>query len=247
MMTSGSASRRTQRIRKPRNPLSAEAWRDAFDPLAPHSVVATVAGLCMVAVMVPDDFVLSRGAGLSRSQVVPLLFLIPVFSHPRLGGGRSGLIVSVAAVLAWNWFFIAPVHHITVATPRDLLALTIFMADALLTGRLAAIARGRRQEAMQRARTSEALYELSSALIGRQSIDEVLPALTDRLINVLDLVACAVLLSENGTGWRTVAVSGSLPAELRVESSRAASSAAGWVNRSGPHIWLGAQYGRGTG
>ncbi len=136
------------------------------------------------------------------AQVVPLLFLIPVLLASAAGGGRSGVIVSVGAVVVWDWFFIPPVHHITVATPRDLLVLTIFMADALLTGRLASIARRRTREAIKRARTSEALYELSSALIGRRSIDEVLPALTDRLIDVLDLKACAVLLSEDGTGWR---------------------------------------------
>ena len=74
---------------------------------------------------------------------------------------------------------------------------------------------------------------MSSALIGRRRIDEVLPALTERLVEVFDLQSCAVLLSDDGTSWRTVALSGDLPRELRVEESRAASSAAGWVSRSG--------------
>jgi two-component system, OmpR family, sensor histidine kinase KdpD len=232
MMKSGSGTRRTQRIRRPRNPLTVQAWHDAFDLLAPHSVLATIAGLVVVAAMVPVLLFIHGPEGFLGPSL-PLFFLIPVLLASALGGGRAGVIVSIVAVFAWDWFFIPPVHHITVATPRDLLALTVFMADALLTGRLASIARKRTREAMRRARTSEALYELSSALIGRRSIDEVLPALTDRLKEVLDLQSCAVLLSEDGTTWRTVAVSGNLPSELRVETSRAASSAAGWVSRSG--------------
>lgn len=227
-----SGTSRTQGIQRLRSALTMQAWHDAFDLLAPHSVIGTIAGLVIVAGMVPVLLFFHGPEGFLGPSL-PLFFLIPVLLASALGGGRAGVIVSIAAVLAWDWFFIPPVHHITVATARDLLALTVFMADALLTGRLAAIARRRTREAMMRARTSEALYELSSALIGRRSIDEVLPALTNRLIDVLDLESCAVLLSDDETTWRTVAISGNLPAGLRVETSRAASSAATWVSRSG--------------
>ena len=53
MMQSGAPAGQGWRLKRPQNPFSVQVWRDAFDPLAPHSVLATIAGLAIVAVMVP--------------------------------------------------------------------------------------------------------------------------------------------------------------------------------------------------
>jgi two-component system sensor histidine kinase KdpD len=209
------------------------SWRDALFPLTDRPVLATAEGLALVALLVPVLEALHGPSG-HLGQSIPLLFLIPVLIASAVGGPGPGVIVSFAAVFVWDWFFIPPFYTVTVASVRDVVALIIFLADALLTGQLAVAARERAREALRRARSAEALYDLSTALIGSHDLSKVLPALISRLLETFDLEACAVLLPSPAAGtWMTVATSGELPADLNVQRTRDAAALASWALREG--------------
>ncbi|HWE63207.1 MAG TPA: DUF4118 domain-containing protein, partial [Chloroflexota bacterium] len=209
-----------------------------FDPLAHYPRLATVGGLALVAALVP---ILGYWHGASGvfGQSLPLFFLVPVLLASVLGGRGAGVLVSCAAVFAWDWFFIPPRYRVTIASVRDVLALVIFLAVALLVGQLSTAARRRAQEALQRAHSSEALYDLSMALIARRDPSEVLPALTQRLRTAFDLEACAILLADVDGRWHTAAQAGRLPADLHVEDSRSLAATVSRVQSRGEECRLG--------
>jgi two-component system, OmpR family, sensor histidine kinase KdpD len=193
-----------------------------LDPLVDHPVLAVTLGLALVASLVPL-LNLWRGTSGPLGPSIPVFFLAPVLLAAALGGPIVGVIVSIGALFAWDWYFIPPFHTVTVASARDLLTWAIFLAVALLTGQFAATARRRNRESLDRARSSEALYDLSAALIARRDLGEVLPAVTERLRNLFDLEACAIQLCDNnGIAWRTAAIAGSLPAEVGAGQSHSA-------------------------
>jgi len=195
--------------------------------------VHTVLGLVLIALLVPI-LQLFRGAGGTLGPSIPLVFLIPVLLTSTLGGRIAGVIVAVVAVSVWDWYFITPLYTVTVGSARDLLALLVFLAVALLTGHLATTARRQTEEAVLRARSAEALYDLSMGLIARTDVVDVLSALTERLRTTFDLQASAVLLPDDtGLTWQTAASAGTLPREARVEESRVVRGMAAWVNEHG--------------
>ena len=157
-------------------------WPCALDLGAMHPLLGAAVGLALVAVLVPLLYVF-RGEDPRQTLYpsIPLFFLVPVLLASAIGGQRAGVLVSCAAIFTWDWFFILPLYTVTIYYPRDLLALVVFLAVALLVGQLATAARRRAEEALRRARSSEALYDLSLALIARSDLADVLPALTRRL------------------------------------------------------------------
>lgn len=208
-------------------------WVIVYDVAAGHPWAGIAAGLVLVALLIPL-LTLAGGYSGTLGPSIPLVFLVPMLIASTLGGRIAGVVVSVVAVAAWDWFFIPPLYSPTIGYPRDLLALVIFLFDALLTGQLANVVRQRAEVAVQRARTSEALYELSVALIGSHDLAGVLPALTERLRETFDLQACAILLRDpDGSTWHTAARSGAVPDDLSIERSRNIAGVLSWVGSTG--------------
>ncbi len=211
------------------SPRDLRHWRDALNPLLPHPLFGGIVGCILTLLLIPL-LQLTGGADGTLGPSIPLFFLVPVLLAAAIGEQRAGVVVSIVAIFLWDWFFIRPYYTVTIYYPRDVLALIVFLAVALLVGQLSGVARRRTTEALQRARTSEALYNLSLALIARTDPATVLPSLAQKLRETFDLEACAVLLpDEQGRTWRTAAAAGTLPPGARVEESRNLAAVAAWV------------------
>jgi two-component system sensor histidine kinase KdpD len=92
-----------------------------------------------------------------------LFMLVTLIAAVWLGTGAS-VLAAVASFLAINFFLIEPYYTLHVADPHDLLDLFLFLAAALLAGRLAAYARQQAEAASLNAEQQEILYGLTSAL-----------------------------------------------------------------------------------
>jgi len=195
-------------------------WRRELGLGSRNTALGAAGGLALVSVLVPLLLLVGGDRG-ALGASIPLFFLVPVLLTSALTGRGAGALVSFVAIFAWDWFFIPPVHTVTIYSPRDVLALLIFLMVALLTGQLATAARRRAEDAILRARSSEALHELSTALIAHHQLTDTLAILTRRIRQTFELDACAVLLKEaDDAGWHTAAVTGDLPINLAVETSR---------------------------
>jgi two-component system sensor histidine kinase KdpD len=109
-----------------------------------------------------------------------MIFLLAVLLCAVNYGLRSAVLAAILSFLAYNFFFIAPVHTFTVASPHELLALVIFLVVAIVTGGLAGRIRERSDAAQRRIRQTQMLFDFSRKLSGTAGLDDVLWAIASQ-------------------------------------------------------------------
>jgi two-component system sensor histidine kinase KdpD len=119
---------------------------------------------------------------------------LPFIAALMLSGGwfgvRPALAAALAAFLAYNFFFVTPRFSLTMA-PADLLALTTFMATAVLVGGMAGRLSDRARSATQRLRRLAALFAASRDLSAAGAPAEVAQSLIRHLRSETG-VECAI-------------------------------------------------------
>src|SRR5260370_32838574 len=83
---------------------------------------------------------------------ISMLYLLVVIGTALRFGSRPAVLASLLAFLAFDWFFVQPLHRFTVNDPAEWLALLMFLVTATVTGQLTALLRQRAEEARQRER-----------------------------------------------------------------------------------------------
>jgi two-component system sensor histidine kinase KdpD len=71
------------------------------------------------------------------SNAMDLLYLLPVIATATLYGLRSSLIASLAAALAYNFFFLPPLYTFTVSNPENVVTLLVLVIVAVVASQLA--------------------------------------------------------------------------------------------------------------
>lgn len=95
-----------------------------------------------------------------------LLFLLPVLLASVRGGVGPGLTAALAGAAAYNFFLLEPRYTFRVHQLDNLVSLLVLAAVALVTSRLASRLMAREAEAVERARLSAEIAELSGLLAG---------------------------------------------------------------------------------
>src|SRR5829696_8061928 len=93
-------------------------------------------------------------AGLLLTALVRLPNVSMLFAAARFGL-RPALFASGLSCLAYNFFFIEPLHTFSVAEPHEWLTLFVLLAVAVLTSAIAGRARDQARTALERARLAE--------------------------------------------------------------------------------------------
>ncbi len=109
---------------------------------------------------------------------------------------------SVAATLAFNFFFLPPVGTLTIADPQNWVALFSLLITSLIASRLSAKAERRAQEAIARRGDLERLYTFSRAIL---LIDEGEPfarQLAQKLAAVFEVEAAVLYDGRTGQIYR---------------------------------------------
>ena len=70
-------------------------------------------------------------------EALGMVFLAAVMAVAALQGLTIGLFAAVLGFVCWNYFFIPPLYRLTIADPRDLIALAVFGIVAVSSGALA--------------------------------------------------------------------------------------------------------------
>jgi two-component system sensor histidine kinase KdpD len=118
----------------------------------------------------------------AASRVVPvnpttagLMYLLLVLAIASTWGFPEALLASIAATLAFNFFFLPPAGKLTIADPQNWIALFSFLATALIASRLSAKAEQRATEAIEHQHDVERLYTLSRAILLIDSEEQPFP------------------------------------------------------------------------
>lgn len=98
---------------------------------------------------------------ISNATTVALGFLIVVLLVAATARLWVAVTVSSVAMLAFNFFFLPPFGTLTIADPRNWIALLAFLAVSLVASNLSAVARARTLEAVARRDELGRLFDLS--------------------------------------------------------------------------------------
>jgi two-component system, OmpR family, sensor histidine kinase KdpD len=140
---------------------------------------AAAAAEVVLAVTLATGFVAALDT-MATSTGLAVVYLLAVLTVAIRRGGAAALATSVLSVLAFNYFFIAPVHRLTIADSENVAALVVFLVVAIVVGRLAAAARERAAEA-------EMLASVAALLLGGSTLDTQLDAIAARVAPALGI------------------------------------------------------------
>jgi len=130
-----------------------------------YAAVASIFGVTAVLAPFPDR--------LSPTTVGFALLLVVLFVA-TFGGMGPAVLASVLGTLAFNFFFIPPLHTLTVENPQNWVSLVAFLVTAITAGQLSAWARRRAFEAESARGEVERLYTELREAFDRASRAEAL-------------------------------------------------------------------------
>jgi len=132
-----------------------------------------------------------------------LIYLVAVVAVTVVGGFWPAVFAAVAASLLLNWYFTEPLHTFTIAEPKNLLALVLFVTVAVVVSSVVHLAARREADAARSAKETASLLGLAQTVLGG----------ADTPADVLDHLTSthgghAELIERVGGRWIKVAASG---------------------------------------
>ena len=162
--------------------------RDAIALISGVAAVALVAG---VLGLLPD-------VSATTVALTLLLVVLGTATNARL---PIAILVSVAAMLAFNFFFLPPVGTLTIANPQNWIALIAFLIVAVIASNLSAAAKNREREAIARGNEVTRLFDLSRDVLLTTDTARAMDVLARQVARRFDLAKVAICLP-TGDGWR---------------------------------------------
>jgi two-component system, OmpR family, sensor histidine kinase KdpD len=140
-----------------------------------------------------------------------LIYLVAVVAITVVGGFWPAVFAAVAASLLLNWYFTEPLHTFTIAEPKNLLALVLFVTVAVAVSSVVHLAARRTADAGRSAKETASLLGLAQTVLGG----------ADTPADVLDHLTTthggrAELLERVGGRWVKVAASGTADPDAAV-------------------------------
>lgn len=134
---------------------------------------------------------------------IALLMLLVVFLCAWIWESGPGVLAAILATAGFNFFFLPPLYTFTVEDPSNVAALVVFLASALLIGKLSSTNRERlRLVEAERAELVN-MTKLSEAFLSDTTRESLLGVAADRLRGALQARHVAILL-DDGSGHLSV-------------------------------------------
>jgi two-component system, OmpR family, sensor histidine kinase KdpD len=154
---------------------------------------------------------------------VDLVFLTAIVAVAVRHGLWPSLFACVVSALCYAFFFLPPIYTFTISDPTNVAAFAFFVIMATLVSNVAARVRVMAETAMDRARTTDALYTFSRKLAGVGTLEDVSSATTYQIALMLRM-RVLILLPEQGT----LIVKGSYPPEEVLPEADVAAAKWAW-------------------
>ncbi len=140
----------------------------------------------------------TAGIELARPYVPVLslgaVYVLAVLPVSVVWGLAYAIPVSIASMLAFNWFFLPPTHTFSVREGENWFALAVYLVVAVVVSSLAARSRRRAREAEQRARETALLARISTALLQGGAIGYELEQISPETAQVFGVAAASLVL-----------------------------------------------------
>lgn len=158
----------------------------------PAGYAVALAGVAAVSGLI--ELVSGHVNVLSMAVCYQLLVLL-VSGAYGLGPGLSS---GVASAGAFNWFFVPPVHTLSIADTRNWISLAVFTATAVVTSWLAEGFRRQRTEAEERRRDAELLARMAATVLGEMAAGPSTVELARAAAAALGVDGCRIVLDAPG-------------------------------------------------
>lgn len=150
--------------------------------------------LTSTVVMTAFLWMLHPWLGLSNTE---MLLMLPVVYSSMTWGRRAGLMASIMAVLALDFFFIPPQLAVTFADVRYVPLFLVFIIVGNVTSILTDQVRWQRESARQRERFVSALYSFSRDLMSADNLESLLRYATKEITEAFECEVMILLPDEN--------------------------------------------------
>src|SRR5258707_3655357 len=131
-----------------------------------------------------------------NATTVAFTYLLAILGVSTLWGLAVSVFMSLAATLAYNYYFLPPVGTFIVADPQNWVALVTFLATSVLASDLSTRARNQAAEANRRRREVERLYQFSQRLLSAGNPIELLNAIPRQIVEMFEVGAAALFLAD---------------------------------------------------
>ncbi|HLK03867.1 MAG TPA: ATP-binding protein [Candidatus Acidoferrum sp.] len=138
-----------------------------------------------------------------NQTTVALSFLMAILAVSAAWGMAVSALMSVVAMLAFNYFFLPPVGRFTVADPQNWVALAAFLVTAIVGSQLSSRIRKEADVAHRRRREIEQLYTFSQKLLGEGNVIQLLNAIPNYMVESFEAGAASVYLAEKQKFYRS--------------------------------------------
>lgn len=139
----------------------------------------------------------------ANATTVALTFLLAVLVVSANWGFWYAAFLAVLSTLAFNFFFLPPVGTFTIADPQNWVALSAFLATAIIAGQLSERARKEAVAANQRRREIERLYAFSQRLLTIESVQELLNLVPRHIVETFGAKGAAIFVTDRTDIYRS--------------------------------------------
>jgi len=152
-----------------------------------------------------------------NETTVALIFILAILAVSTIWGMAVSFVMSCVAMLAFNFYFLPPVGKLTIADPRNWVALFTFLAVALIGSKLSTRARDKAADASARQREIERLYTFCRGLLESRNVMELLNRIPVQIVDAFEVGAAAIFLADKQKVYR----SGPVVPQLDTDSLKA--------------------------
>ena len=147
--------------------------------------------------------ILYRHTSRFNTTTIALTFLLAILGASALWGLAVSVFMSLAATLAYNFFFLPPVGTLIISDPQNWVAMLAFLTTSVVGSDLADRARRQADEADRRRREVERLYGFSQRLLSAGNPIELLNAIPRQIVDTFEVGAAALFISEKQKIYRS--------------------------------------------
>jgi len=130
-----------------------------------------------------------------------LALLLVVLGAATVCRLRVAIFVSMVAMLTLNFFFLPPVHTLSIADPQNWIALFVFLIVAVIASNLSAAAQQRAREAIERRNEVTRLFDLTRDVLLTTETSGAIETLARHVARRFELPKVAICLPVD-RGWR---------------------------------------------
>jgi two-component system sensor histidine kinase KdpD len=123
-----------------------------------------------------------------------VLYLFAVLPIAVLFGLAYAVPVSVASMVAFNWFFLPPKHTLTLTDSENWVALAVYLVTAIVVSALATRSRAREAEARRLVLEASLLADVAGFLLESEHVQDELRIISERVARALGVARARIEL-----------------------------------------------------